>query len=206
MQDKNLFKALLFWGGLWGFAEATLGGLLHMGPGVAGSVMFPIGALLMRQAWKETGSAAVVMSMGVIAAALKLSNLLVPVIPVQGTVHAAVSILLESGVVLVLMKQLDKQRPLVLSTVGAVAVWRLAFIGVQHISSAIQGKAGISALTASVLPKLAVGAVLNVVLFCGAVLLLRKLEERGISYRYSRLTAFSVFAIAVAVQAVAVIA
>jgi hypothetical protein len=53
----SFFRAAFYAGALWGFAEATLGCLLHLArvPGLPGAVMAPFGLLLMGRASSGTG-------------------------------------------------------------------------------------------------------------------------------------------------------
>ncbi len=71
---------ILFWGGLWGIVEATLGTILHL-PGIDGmgiygastAIVVPIAYCLMANCYKKTGSFTAVYLMGVLAATIKLS-------------------------------------------------------------------------------------------------------------------------------------
>ena len=96
---KNLF-VILFLGGLWGFLEATLGALLHLG--VFDSIMFtstavmlPLAYLIMGHAYKETGKATSAFYVGLIAASIKaVCFFYVPM--VNKVVNPMVAIVLES--------------------------------------------------------------------------------------------------------------
>lgn len=71
---------ILFWGGLWGIVEATLGTILHL-PGIDGmgiygastAIVVPIAYCLMANCYKKTKSFYSVYLMGLIAATIKLS-------------------------------------------------------------------------------------------------------------------------------------
>jgi hypothetical protein len=70
----------LFYGAVWGLAEATLGHLLHLVrvPGLPGLVMVPIAVAVMGRAAARSRSAASVFLAGAVAASFKLFDLLVP--------------------------------------------------------------------------------------------------------------------------------
>lgn len=94
----SFLRAAFYAGALWGFAEATLGYLLHLArvPGLPGAVMAPLGLLLMGRAFVRTGKASVIPAVALTAAAFKLSTLLVPGINVLAVINPVQAILLES--------------------------------------------------------------------------------------------------------------
>ncbi len=93
-----LFGAVLFYGSVWGFGEATLGHLLHLArvPGLPGLVMFPFGVLIMGRVLTRTGSAAAVFMAGVVAAGYKAIDLLLPGTDILAVVNPAQAIILEA--------------------------------------------------------------------------------------------------------------
>ena len=76
---KTVFT-ILFWGGLWGIVEATLGTLLHL-PGfeeaglffASSAIVLPIAYCLMANCYKRTESFYAVYLMGVLAGLIKLT-------------------------------------------------------------------------------------------------------------------------------------
>ena len=78
--NLSLLFNVLFWGGLWGIVEATLGTILHL-PAFEGAGLFlgssviiiPIAYFLMANCYKRTNSFYSVYLMGVLAALIKLS-------------------------------------------------------------------------------------------------------------------------------------
>jgi hypothetical protein len=76
----GLAGTALFFGAVWGLAEASLGHLLHLlrVPGLPGLVMVPIAVLIMARAAARSRNAAAVFLAGAVAASLKLFDLLVP--------------------------------------------------------------------------------------------------------------------------------
>lgn len=104
-ENKKLFPQVLFYGGLWGLAEATLGYLLHFLPtGVAGMIMFPVAFYFMFNLYKSSGSQSAVLMAGCIAAGIKLTGLAIPLQSPMSVINPAVSILLESLVIFAFVK------------------------------------------------------------------------------------------------------
>ena len=99
-ENKKYLKPVLFYGGLWGLAEAALGYLLHFLPtGVAGIIMFPVAFYLMFNLYKSSGMQSGVLMAGCIAAGIKLTGLAIPLQSPISVINPAVSILLESLVI-----------------------------------------------------------------------------------------------------------
>jgi hypothetical protein len=140
MESKGITgigRAALFYGGLWGLIEATLGYLLHLWgrfspvPGLAGFVLFPVAFLLLYRAYRASGRAAAVPAAAVVAAAAKAASALVPGIGLEFTTNPVLAILAE-GAVVFLGLRLFVFRPGRLLPVGLLAVslgWRLLFLG-----------------------------------------------------------------------------
>lgn len=96
---RKTFLILLFWGSLWGIAEATFGYLNHISfaffPGLPGLLMFPLAFAFMKQGYNATGKISSVFWMSSIAASVKLVDLWVPGNALYLVVNPAVSLLLE---------------------------------------------------------------------------------------------------------------
>jgi hypothetical protein len=92
---KRNVPAVLFWGGLWGISEATVGFLTHLLlPGMGWVFYYPIAYGFMRGAYNQTGKSRVVFSCAILSAAIKLINL--PMTPrLDYVLNPAVSIVLE---------------------------------------------------------------------------------------------------------------
>jgi hypothetical protein len=88
-------SAVLFWGGLWGISEATIGYLTHLLlPGMGWVFYYPIAYGFMRGAYNQTGKSQAVFSCAILSAAIKLINL--PMTPrLDYVLNPAVSIVLE---------------------------------------------------------------------------------------------------------------
>jgi hypothetical protein len=130
---KEILTISLFWGSLWGIAEATLGYLVHLVtiiPGIAGFIMFPIGFYFMTRAYRESGKAISLFSTSAAAAAIKLVDLFLPGPGPIVTINPALAILMEGAVLMVIYKVLrENQRVFRFrESLLAAAGWRAAFI------------------------------------------------------------------------------
>ncbi len=130
---KKTLVISLFWGALWGIAEATLGYLAHLVtiiPGIAGFIMFPIGFYFMTRAYRETGKLGALFSTAAVAAGIKLVDLFLPVLSPIKTINPAMAILMEGLVLLVIYKILQKSRRTFgfLEALLAASGWRVGFI------------------------------------------------------------------------------
>jgi hypothetical protein len=137
MMNRDTLKQLavisLFWGALWGIAEATIGYLAHLVifiPGIAGFIMFPIGFYFMTRAYKDTGKAGSLFSTAAVAASIKLVDLFLPNLSPIHTINPAIAILMEASAVYVVFKLL-KAKPLQFrfeEVLIASTGWRLGFL------------------------------------------------------------------------------
>jgi hypothetical protein len=135
---KRTLAICMLMGGLWGILEATLGHALHLAgsisffPGLAGSVMFPIGFYFMYEAYRQSGSLSAVMGTATVAAGIKLADLIIPSTPLSMAVHPAISILVEGLAVAALLKITDVRegRLMIPHGIAASTAWRLAFAGI----------------------------------------------------------------------------
>lgn len=139
--------ATVFWGSMWGLAEATLGHVLHLAEptGIRGFLMFPIAFLLMRLASRQAGSPLPVLAMGPIAAGLKFLDFFLPYRTPLSIVNPAVAILLESAAVYAALRLWQTwNRPVSLPAAAApAAAWRLAYLGLSAVlSTVLSGRGG----------------------------------------------------------------
>ncbi len=130
---KEILTISLFWGSLWGIAEATLGYLAHLVtiiPGIAGFIMFPIGFYFMTRTYRESGKAISLFSTSATAAAIKLVDLLLPSPNLILTINPALAILMEGAVLMVIYKVLLENRRdfRFREALTAAAAWRTVFI------------------------------------------------------------------------------
>ena len=101
MKSKTQFLlTVLFWGSVWGIIEASLGWVLHathLHHGTS-NILFAFGIFCMLSAAARSGKGSVaVMLTAVVAAVIKLSDLLLP--GVEGVLHPALYILLEGAMI-----------------------------------------------------------------------------------------------------------
>jgi len=96
--NKHLIWISLFWGSLWGLAEATLGHILHQLqiPGIAGYVMFPVGIFFMLMAFRYSDQSSAIFLTALVAANIKLIDLWLPSSSLFTVINPAVAILCES--------------------------------------------------------------------------------------------------------------
>lgn len=131
MTKQEILWSGLFYGGIWGFLEATLGYVLNMIPmGISGGIMFPIAYILMNRAYEKSGSIEVLSIMTVVTALIKLTNLALPYLPVVKVVNPALAILLEGFSVAVLFKlTLSRGKKITLvPIILACMSWRLIYL------------------------------------------------------------------------------
>ncbi|MCR3956256.1 MAG: hypothetical protein NUK57_08140 [Gudongella sp.] len=127
---KKGLLSIIFWGSMWGIAEATIGHALHMAsialPGLPGFVMFPVAFFFMRKVYLENKKPQVVFYASIVAAGIKLVDFLIPGnIPLR-IVNPALSILMEGlAVALVFAYVHGKERSFgFLESFSSGFIWR----------------------------------------------------------------------------------
>lgn len=140
--NKKVWIQVLFYGSIWGILEATLGHVLHYIPAtIAGAIMFPIAGAVLYKAYDATKSKTALMYVGVVAAAIKSIDLLLPQFTIYKTINPMISILLESLVVVLIVNMLissnlvNKYSALPIASV----TWRLGFVGWMFFLHTTQG-------------------------------------------------------------------
>ncbi len=124
-------SGIIFWGALWGIAEATIGNFLHICVLPIGwLIWFPLAYGFMWLAYRQTGQPVAVVFSALIAAAIKLIDLFGPV-RIDLVINPAVSILLEGLVVFAIYKlgvasKIEHPAGLVKITAASL-VWRVLF-------------------------------------------------------------------------------
>ena len=131
---NETWLALVVWGSLWGFFEATLGSLLHWIPlpGAAGTLLFPLGFFCMMQAVLRSGKPAAAWNAALLAAAFKAACLLWPGVSPLAVLRPTAAILLEAVIVTVVLFRVDGHwmRP-AFGTAAAVSLaWRSLYVGI----------------------------------------------------------------------------
>ena len=113
----------IFYCGLWGLIEASLGYLIHLGvPSIAGLVLFPIGAYLMVAASKQSDKNSEVLKVAALASFIKLLDLFF-VNNWLVVINPAVMILFEGAFVMLLFKETEFK-----NAIFASYGWRLLFV------------------------------------------------------------------------------
>lgn len=157
--NKKIIIPILFFGSLWGIAEAVLGYLLHLiAFGVSGFIMFPIGFYFMYCTYKKTQNMKSIFFTGIVASAVKLIDLALPFMPMIKVIVPAASIIFESFAV-ALSYQLFKsmQNKICISGIVSSSLgWRVLFLLLQYALTlfGIQSKyisGGIAAMASFVL-------------------------------------------------------
>jgi len=175
----HFFSTMLLFGSLWGLSEATLGYLLHSFPipGFSGVILFPIGFLLMEEAYRRVKSVSVIFFMGCIAAGIKFIDLLLPIRSVFSVINPVIAIVAESIVVGLVFYAVAAQgkKFKYFEILIACFGWRFLFLGVL-ISMSVSYGYPIGILkkgTEGILIFLLFGGILSSVLLWG-MLVLRK--------------------------------
>jgi hypothetical protein len=140
MFRRKLFICPLFWGLIWGAAEATLGHLLHLIsiPGLAGFIMFPVGMVFMIRAWLVTGHPASIFLASSAAAAVKLFNMFLPGPGIYAALNPALAILCEGLAVAGLFSFVRAgYRFHIFSLLSVSLSWRLIYFGLIAAPAAL---------------------------------------------------------------------
>jgi hypothetical protein len=125
------YRNIIFWGALWGIAEATIGHLLHIWALPIGwLIWFPFAFGIMWAAYRQTGWAGIVFYIALVASGIKLIDLLTPV-RIDYVINPAVSILLEGLAAFVVFKIFEAQKgkySIRLLSIAIVSVlWRILY-------------------------------------------------------------------------------
>lgn len=139
---RSIFVYVLFFGAIWGILEATLGYVLHFLPAlVAGSIMFPIGALIMMMTLGQTKSKSAMILVAAVAASIKAVNFFMPGLPIIKTYNPMIAIMLQSLVLYAIVPMMEK-KPLTVKLIGITLVsisWRLFFVLNLVINTSLTG-------------------------------------------------------------------
>jgi hypothetical protein len=103
MKNKGIkfWSVILFYGSLWGIVEASVGYVLHFLPAlIAGTILFPFASIMLYKTYKDTQSKSAMLAVGIVAAAIKALNFLMPIANPFKVINPMVSIVLEALVVM----------------------------------------------------------------------------------------------------------
>jgi hypothetical protein len=133
MSTKNRVQIILLFGALWGICEASIGHLLHFLPhGLSGMVMVPIGFYFMYTAYKKSEKRSTIIMVGLLAASIKLIDLLLPSLSPMAVINPAMSIMIESLLVFSFAKVLEEKRTFMMSIIMGI-LWISIFTLVQAL-------------------------------------------------------------------------
>jgi hypothetical protein len=141
INSTHLF-AIVFYGALWGALEATIGYLLHFVPTfIAGTIMFPIAALILAKAYQTTQSKSSLLFVGLIAASIKAVNFLFPVLNIWKTINPMIAIVLETLMVFAFISVIAQKKlpTTALGLVIASVLWRILYVAYQTVNGLISG-------------------------------------------------------------------
>lgn len=149
MKPNSNRSLLIGLGALWGLSEATLGWgmhLLHLP--YRSLALFPIGLFLMLYGVRRTGKARVAWQIAMVAALVKLTNLLMPgIFPAYYVINPAVAVLLE-GLAVFAFSYFYFEQPEGKNAAFYTSSWVSAFAWILLYQFAFTGwQAGMSALT-----------------------------------------------------------
>lgn len=145
MKNKKIQTVLtiLFFGGIWGIVEATVGYVLHSFFPVflSGTLMFPFVGYILVKAYRTIDSKKALIWIGVVAAAIKSVDFLMPQITYFKTLNPMIFIVVEALIVVVVLKAFDSDNlvaKLVAFPVASLG-WRIAFLAIAGIQYLITG-------------------------------------------------------------------
>ncbi len=131
-QNKTkLLLSILFFGGMWGIVEATVGYLLHFLPILlSGTLMFPFVTYILMKTYRTTNSKISLLWVGVVAAMIKSVNLFLPQFSIFKTINPMISIILEALMVMAVLKVFEKDdlRAKLVAFPLASMAWRALFL------------------------------------------------------------------------------
>ncbi|MGE5373040.1 MAG: hypothetical protein ACM3QZ_13775 [Solirubrobacterales bacterium] len=128
---RDVLWFIVFWGALWGLTEATVGYFLHLLPVNIGWLFwFPIAFFFMARAWRDSGRPEAAFGAALLAASVKLTNLM-NAVPVDRVINPAAAIVFEGLGVYAVFYLLSRSKqwrrnPLTLSFAASLA-WRALF-------------------------------------------------------------------------------
>ncbi len=138
--------SVVFWGSLWGITEASLGYLIHLSSlPVSGLIMFPAAFYFMKKAYNDDTRPSTIFYVSLIAALIKLTDVLIPGRILILVINPAIAILLEGLAVSLLVKYLSSSARSIayMSTFGMGLLWRSLFLVDQYIISRYNLPAGL---------------------------------------------------------------
>lgn len=177
---KKMSTKVLFYGSVWGFAEATLGYMLHIFTvPFTGFFMFPLGFYFMRRAAIETDQNRAPFYVALVAAAIKLVDLFLPNVMLIKVFNPALAIVLQGIGVSVFLS--IRHKDTIQRALAASFSWRLAFIGFVYMEGLMGYQVRLlNSGTAEIVRYLTLDAIVNAVIIYAIVKLLqfKKIEVK----------------------------
>jgi hypothetical protein len=139
---KKQWISILYFGAIWGIAEATLGYVLHFVPVlISGSIMFPIAGFILYHAYQKLESRKALMMISVVTVVIKSVNLFMPQPTIFKAINPMVAILLEAAFVVLIIPFLDqKSLPKQYAAFPIASIgWRSVFIGFMALQFVVTG-------------------------------------------------------------------
>ena len=129
MDNKRILKTVIFYGGLWGMTEATLGHFLHIFPcGISGMIMFPIAFYFMFNSFQKSGKTRAIFYTALVAASVKLFDLFIPLKTISSTLNPFSAIILESLIVFGFVKVLRIEKKFVYRKAAVMGILALTLL------------------------------------------------------------------------------
>ena len=140
-RKMTLLSNVLFFGGLWGLVEASLGYVLHLVPEVlflppmSGLILFPVGMFFMVRSSRAAGNGMAIPLTALVAASIKLGSGALPFIPFRFVGNPALAILAEGAVVWAVLSAGAWKADLWLPLKAMVLSfgWRTIFLGINLV-------------------------------------------------------------------------
>lgn len=204
---KEYIKYGLFFGGVLGILEVTLGYILHLLPsGISGAIMYPILFAIGVMAYKSSNSLKSVYVMSSTAALIKLTNLAIGLLPTVKVVNPAIAILLEGiSVALVLKFTADRLKDFNFETVlvGSLS-WRVIFLIylTVNFTLGIKGRM-IESGTLAIVEYLSY-SLINAVIIFGAAKLSKKANTKIVNFKVNSIATVCTICLAIFMQTIGV--
>lgn len=134
-KNGSFLFTVLFFGGLWGLVEATLGYVLHLMPlqTISGTILFPAGLYFMIRGMKVSGRISAVPAIAMVAAAVKLFSVALPFVAFRFVRNPALAILTEGVLAALVLGTGELKADWKLPAKAAILSfgWRSVFLGVN---------------------------------------------------------------------------
>lgn len=175
---KKYISAIIFWGALWGLEEATLGHILHVTSfNIGWFLWFPLAYFFMGMVYKQTSKFNSILFTSIIAASIKLINLLLTTNLVI-IICPALSIILEGISLFAVLKIVNRKKFMLkykfAEIISINLLWRILFlVGLLFIPTWIMSSYPFKTVS-SILKLLLYEGLLNSLFIYGIIMLKKK--------------------------------